>query len=159
MATTSPLRPDCVLRGFDCGVPDLNTWLVAHAERSERARQSRTFVAESGGRVVGYYALAAHAVAASDLPARWQRGAPRSVPAVLLAKLAVDLSAQGHGLGADLVVDAFQRVLSAAEQVGTRVLVVDAIDDSAKNFYLRLGFVRTSSSQRLMQKLSWAAQR
>jgi predicted N-acetyltransferase YhbS len=156
VTATRPLDAECRIEVFDCGVPELNRWLQQHAWRAEQSRQCRTFVAESDGVVVGYYALAAHAVRAADLPQRWRRGAPRSVPAALLAKLAVDSRSQGHGLGSELVVDAIQRVLVAAEQVGTRVLVVDALDDDAAGFYARLGFTATSSPRRLLLKLSRA---
>lgn len=62
------------------------------------------------------------------------------MPAVLLARLAVDRSVQGRGLGAWLLRDAMLRALAAAESVGIRVLMVHAIDDAARRFYERHGF-------------------
>ena len=62
------------------------------------------------------------------------------IPAILLARLAVDTSVQGRGVGAWLLRDAMLRTLSAAEEVGIRVLLVHAIDDTAASFYTRHGF-------------------
>jgi predicted N-acetyltransferase YhbS len=65
---------------------------------------------------------------------------PDPVPVVLLARLAVDVSQQGKGLGRELFRDATQRVVGAAETIGIRGLLVHAISDQAKSFYLALGF-------------------
>jgi len=62
------------------------------------------------------------------------------VPAVNLARLAVDVSQQGHGLGGDLVVDALRRIQRFADEVGIRAVTVDALDDRASQFYLKFGF-------------------
>jgi GNAT superfamily N-acetyltransferase len=59
---------------------------------------------------------------------------------VLLARLAVDVSVQGRGLGAWLLQDAMRRALSASEAVGMRLLLVHALDDNARRFYERWGF-------------------
>ncbi len=62
------------------------------------------------------------------------------IPAVLLARLAVDRTAQGRGLGAWLLRDAMLRTLTAADEVGMRVLLVHAVDGRARAFYERHGF-------------------
>jgi predicted N-acetyltransferase YhbS len=59
----------------------------------------------------------------------------------MLAKLALDMSLHGQGLGTELLVDAFTRSVVAADQgPGARVVIVDAIDASPYNFYVRHGF-------------------
>ncbi len=63
------------------------------------------------------------------------------IPVVLLARLAVDVTVQGHGLGAFLLADAMGRSLAAAESIGVRALLVHAKDESARAFYERFGFV------------------
>lgn len=103
---------------------------------------ARTFVAVAppSRRVAGYYSLAASAVRFEHLPDPARRRLPRyPVPSVLLARLAVDATAQGQGLGAALLVDAGRRVRTAAEQVGVRVLEVHALDEEAAAFYRRHG--------------------
>lgn len=68
-------------------------------------------------------------------PPRLARGAPQQIPTILLAKLALDSTVHGQGLGADLLVHALDTVLAAARRAGGRVVLVDAIDESARAFY------------------------
>jgi predicted GNAT family N-acyltransferase len=150
-----PLTPDHDLSGFDCGVPELDAWLVHAAVQAGAMGTARTFVWQDHGRVVAYYALAGHQVVRESVPAKIGRGGPNVIPAVILGKLALDHSLHGQGLGADLLVDALERILAAVKIVAARVLVVDAIDDNAAHFYEKFGFQRTSAdSRRLVRKIS-----
>jgi GNAT superfamily N-acetyltransferase len=91
---------------------------------------------------LGYYAISTHGVGREDLPDDQAKGLPQiDVPVVLLGRLAVDRGAQGCGLGSLLMIDALRRIEGLAEQVGIRAVEVDAIDDAARNFYLKFGFV------------------
>jgi GNAT superfamily N-acetyltransferase len=91
--------------------------------------------------VLGYYAISAHGVRREDLPEGQAKGLPRSdVPVILLGRLAVDQSVQRCGLGSLLLIDALRRVEVLSDQVGIRAVEVDAIDDAARNFYLKFGF-------------------
>jgi GNAT superfamily N-acetyltransferase len=142
-AGPEPLGPDHQLGNFDCGVHSLNTWLPKHARMAAASGSTRVYVVEDSEqrRVVGYHALSAASVAASDAAPRARRGMPRHpIPAVLLARLAVDRSVQGRGLGAFLLCDAMARTLSAASELGIRVLLVHAQDEAARSFYLHHGF-------------------
>lgn len=128
---------------FDCGQPMLNEWLKDRAGQFDRRDLSRTFVATSREEVlvVGYYAISTHRVVYEALPAGEAKGLPRlDLPVVLIGRLAVDHTVQGQGLGALLLVDALRRSLQISEQVGIRAVVVDALDDAARNFYLKFGF-------------------
>lgn len=132
-----------VLDGFDCGTESLNRWLVDHAKPALAAGSARSYVVsdQQQGRVVGYHALCAAAVDRRDASVRARAGMPRHpVPAVLLARLAVDITVERHGLGAFLLRDAMVRAAAAAEQVGIRLLLAHAIDDRARSFYLYHGF-------------------
>jgi predicted N-acetyltransferase YhbS len=128
------------LAQFSCGVASLDDWLRRRARGNQVSGASRTFVAYESHLVVGYYALAASGVAVAVAPGRFRRNMPDPIPAVLLARLAVDVSQQGRGLGRELFRDATQRVVSAAETIGIRGILVHAISDQAKEFYLALGF-------------------
>lgn len=131
------------LEGFDCGTESLDTWLIDHARSAASVGSARTFVIDDKdlGRVVGYHALAASSIRPQDATARAARGMPRHpLPAALLARLAVDTTVQGRGLGAWLLRDAMLRTLSAAESMGIRVLLVHAIDTQARSFYEHHGF-------------------
>ncbi|MEQ1717453.1 MAG: GNAT family N-acetyltransferase [Hyphomicrobium sp.] len=125
---------------FDCGTPSLNIWLQQHALANQETRAARTFVVCTGKRVVGYYALAAGSVVHTEATGRLRRNMPDPVPMALLGRLAVDKSAQGFGIGAGLLKDAGLRVLQAADLLGIRGILVDALDDKAKGFYERFGF-------------------
>lgn len=137
-----PLRPDDDLAGFDCGREELNEWLVRRALRSERERDARTYVTCEAvdGRVIGFYCLSAFSVMRSSAPGGLSRNAPDPIPSVLLGRLAVDQQFQGARLGASLLLDAVRNATSAAERIGLRALIVEALDDRAASFYLRHGF-------------------
>ena len=64
---------------------------------------------------------------------------PDPIPIVVLGRLAVDRSQQGKGLGRSLFRDAGLRVLQAAAIIGVRGVLVDAISNDGKAFYLALG--------------------
>jgi GNAT superfamily N-acetyltransferase len=138
-----PLGPDHVLEAFECGRASLNVWLSRRARQAAAAGSARTYVIVDAhqGRVVGYHALtAAAAVEREAATARVIKGMARyPIPVVLLARLAVDLSVAGQGLGAWLLRDAMTRTLAAAETIGVRALLVHAIDEDARAFYRRHG--------------------
>jgi len=102
---------------------------------NEQRRATRTFVSTRGRRVVGYYSLAVSALYRRQATGRARRNMPESIPAMLLARLAVDRAAQGRGLGRHLLRDAVQRTLQAAEISGIRMLLVHAIHEEAKTWY------------------------
>lgn len=66
--------------------------------------------------------------------------AKHPIGVVLLARLAVDRSEHGAGLGKALLVDALTRALTAAEAIGARAILVHAIDEEAAAFYKKFGF-------------------
>jgi GNAT superfamily N-acetyltransferase len=126
---------------FDCGKPELNEWLYAQAGQQERADNTRTFLAIEGDEIVGYYATTTYRLELDDLAKAFGAGKRRyPVPAVLLARLAVDRRSQGHGVGARLLVHALTEIARASESVGFEVVVVHAIDHEAVTFYARYGF-------------------
>jgi predicted N-acetyltransferase YhbS len=93
-----------------------------------------------GERVVGYYALAMSAVAHQRSPSRLRRGMPDPVPVVLLARLALDRTEHGTGLGGHLLIDALRRCVRGGHEFGARAVVVDAISHQAARFYQHFGF-------------------
>jgi GNAT superfamily N-acetyltransferase len=134
-----PLGPDHDIASFDCGVVSLNHWLARRAAANQVSGASRTFVVCEGPKVVGYCALASSAVMPAAAPGRFRRNMPDPVPVVVLGRLAVARSHHGQGLGRALFQDAALRVVRAADVIGIRGLVVHALSDEARDFYLRLG--------------------
>ena len=146
-----PLGPDHVVEGFDCGQTSLNIWLMRHARQAAAVGSARTYVVVDAhqGRVVGYHALAAAALEREAATARIVKGMPQyPIPVVLLARLAVDLSVAGRGLGAWLLGDAMTRTLAAAETIGVRAMLVHAIDQDTAAFYLRHGLEASPTDRR-----------
>lgn len=129
--------------GFDCGNPELNTFLKATARQHGQKGISRTFVLTDGTpAILGFFTLTLCEVVAQELPPAYARRYPaHRLPAVRLARLAVSRKAQGKGFGELLLADAVQRTGLIAEQAGVIGLFVDAKNDSARCFYERYGFL------------------
>lgn len=124
---------------FDSGVPPLDDWLKKRARGNAASGASHTYVACDGARVVAYYALAAGAVDLVAAPGRFKRNMPDPIPIVVLGRLVIERSHQGKGLGRALFRDAGLRVVHAADIIGIRGLLVDAISVDARAFYLAVG--------------------
>jgi len=143
-ASPVPLGPEHELDDFDCGSPAQTAWLLRHAHQAQAAGTARVYVAlrtaTATASVVGYYALAAASVEPSDATGRTLKGTGRHpIPVVVLARLGVDRSAQGFGLGRALVIDALKRTMPASDVIGVGALLIHAESEAARNFYLHLG--------------------
>lgn len=154
--TSEELREEHDRARFDSGNADLDNWLRDHALHASAMNTGRTFVWHRGDRiVVAYFTLAAHLVAKETLSKRAGRGAPNVIPAILLARLALDLSHQGRGLGAELLWDALSRAVAANRQAAAKLVVVNAVDEHAASFYMHFGFEPIPEiPTRLIQKMS-----
>ena len=136
-----PLAATHLLDGFECGEAVLDEWLKRRAMANQLSGASRTFVvAGEDGRVYGYYAMAAGAVAHQMASGAVRRNMPDPVPVMVLARLAVDHRAQGIRLGASLLQDAVNRAVMVSQHAGVRALLVHALHDRAKEFYEHHGF-------------------
>jgi GNAT superfamily N-acetyltransferase len=145
-----------LLDEFRCGVEALDRWLTDHATHAQSMRTAQTFVWHRGDRrVAAYFSLAAHLVVRNELPGRLGRGSPGSIPAVMLARLALDVGLHGEGLGGELLWDALTRARAASDIVAARLVVVDAIGAEAAAFYQHHGFAPVPENpNRLVQRMS-----
>jgi GNAT superfamily N-acetyltransferase len=140
ISAPAPLTKDHVLTGFDCGKAPLTDWLRTKAIKSE-GKSARTMVIADATGVIGYYCLATGGVHHDEKPLpKLKRNMPNPIPTMTLGRLAVDKNFQGAGIGSAILQDALQRVLRVHAEVGFRALIVHAIDDEAKAFYIRYGF-------------------
>jgi GNAT superfamily N-acetyltransferase len=153
-----PLGDSHDLATFESGNEELDDWLRLHA-RTATGHGTRTYVVlDDGGDVVGYFAIAPHTIDRDDLSKAQGRGAPRQIPAILLAKLALDRRLHGRGLGGELLVVALTTIVGAARRAGGKFVVVDAIDEPAARFYEHFELQRMPDSpDRLVRKLSTIA--
>lgn len=127
---------------FDCGEEALNRFLSRYAFQNQQASASQTYVSLADRQVIGFYTLVVSEVFYDDAPERLKKGLSRHpVPLMLLARLAVDRTWQGKGVGAGLLKNAIQRTLNAAEIAGIRAMAVHAKNDAARAFYEHFGFI------------------
>jgi GNAT superfamily N-acetyltransferase len=139
--TIEKLQREHELLQFDCGNPTLNSWLEKYAWTNQQADSATTYVALAGERVAGYYSLTTGSVHKHESPGRIAKGlANHPIGIVLLARLAVDKTHQGKGLGKALLFDALTRIEQAADIVGVRAVMVHAIDEAARRFYEHFEF-------------------
>jgi GNAT superfamily N-acetyltransferase len=136
-----PLSPTHNLEPFDCGDTSLNEWLKARALKSQGNDSARTYVVCIGDTVVGYYCLAAGAIAREQAPKGVGRNMPDPIPVIILGRFAVDLSYQSKGIGSGLLKDAILRTLHVSEVVGVKAILVHAISEEAKSYYLARSFL------------------
>ena len=136
------IRPQHALKDFDCGVKELNEWLVKHAIENEKRDLSRTFVLlNDSDEVVGFYSLTVGGVSVERLPKKLARGLPKfDIGMVLLGRLAISSRVQAQGLGRDLMVDAILHASVAGDNAAARFICVDPINQSARGFYSTFGF-------------------
>jgi ribosomal protein S18 acetylase RimI-like enzyme len=142
------------LSRFDSGNGILDTWLKRHALSAQAMDSARTFVVVHTDRVVGYVSLTMGSVQRADAPAKLVRGLPAyPVGIVLIARLAIDRSQQGRGLGRRLLADALRMAGIAGEAAAARLVVVDAINEQAAQFYRRHGFTAELGESRLYLRM------
>ena len=150
-----PLRAEHALEGFICGESVLDEWLKRRASANQASRASRTFVVTNAERqVMGYYALARGAVVPVDAAAGVRRNMPELIPVLVLGRLAVDQRARGMKLGAALLKDAVNRSMAVSQHAGVRALLVHALNERAKDFYLKYGLsVSPTDAMTLMLRM------
>lgn len=126
---------------FDCGKPALNVWLQRYADSNQRRGFTRVVVVAVERQIVGYYGLAPTGVDAALVPRKIRTGQPpKLIPAILLGQLAVDIRFAGKGIGSALLRSAFGRAIEAARLIGGPAVIVDAIDEDAKMYWMSNGF-------------------
>lgn len=141
MKDPCPLEEGHDIVSFDCGVEALNTYLKRYARQTQKREGARTYVAVEDNRVVAFYTVVFGGIDWKDAPEDVRKGLGKyPIPIILIARLAVDKSWVGKGLGNSLLLDALKRAIAASEIAGLRAVVVDAKDDMAKRFYEKRGF-------------------
>jgi predicted GNAT family N-acyltransferase len=147
---------------FTCGVESLDCYLKTQAGQDVRRKANAVFVmseVDEPTHVLGYYTLCAMAISQGEVPEAARKHVPRYplVSATLIGRLAVAKGRQGQRLGAVLLADALQRAFDSAGTVGSSMVVVDALDESAAGFSAAHGFVRLPDSLRLVLPMRMAS--
>ncbi|MCO5316609.1 MAG: GNAT family N-acetyltransferase [Solirubrobacterales bacterium] len=160
MFRSARLAADHDTTRFDCGVTALDEWIRTQALRAERAGVTATTVWTRPGdqQVLGFHSIAPTTVSREELPTKGIAAGFTTIPGYLLGRLALDRDLQGRKLGSQLLLDAIETIVVAAERGGGRVIVVDAIDDRAVSFYRHHDFIPIGDSRRLIMKIATARQ-
>ncbi len=130
-------------QGFDCGDPDMNLFLLRYARQSHEQNASKTFCAIDDavpGKVLGFYTITPSSIAHEDVPAAMTKGLARhEVAGFRLARIATDKSVAGQGLGGQLLGTAALRCLRLAAEGGGVLLIIDAKNKRAAEWYASYG--------------------
>lgn len=128
---------------FSCGKPPLDEYLHRFARQNDEKNIAKTFVAiNEENNVVGYYSLCTASIEFEELPEEIRKQLPTyPIPTALIARLAVDEKLRGRGLGARLLIDALQRIVTASNEIAIKAVLVDAMDEEARNFYQHYEFI------------------
>ena len=132
---------------FDCGEESLNEFLQKYARQNSTKGFGRTFVAvlPDQAEVLGYYTLSSGSISFEIVP----ETVPRyPIPTVHLGRLAVDLKMQGQRLGEMLLIDALERIVIVASELGIFAVELYALTEGAKRFYLKYGFVSLKDDEK-----------
>ncbi len=143
LSAPQPLSDQNQLADFESGEPSLDDWLKRRAARNQANGSSRTYVVCEGDAVVGYYCLAAGAIGHAEAPSTLKRNRPDPIPVLVLGRLAIHKDHHQKGIGTALLGDAIRRAIQAADIAGITALLVQAISEQARRFYLSRGFVES----------------
>ena len=145
--TIEPLAANHNREAFDCGEESLNDFLKRFARQNNEKGLGRSFVAVKSGesKIYGYYTISSGALSFDQIPEKLPR---YPIPIVHLGRLAVDETAQGQRLGKALLADALTRAVSVADQLGIYAVEVYALNETAREFYLKFGFTELLDDRR-----------
>lgn len=140
---------------FSCGVESLDAYLKTQASQDVRRKANAVFVlvaSDAPRTIVGYFTVCAYALPPGAIPDQARKLLPRYplISATLIGRLAVASPRQGEGLGGAMLVRALRKAFESANSVGSSMVVVDALDERAAEFYVAHGFIRLPESMRLV---------
>jgi GNAT superfamily N-acetyltransferase len=143
LSPPEPLSADHALDAFECGEASLDDWLKRRALKNQASGASRCFVLCERDAVIGFYSLSAGGIHHEGVPKPMRRNLPDPLPILLLGRLAIDRRHHNHGLGRALLRDVMLRAVRVAADAGVFAILVHAVSEQAKRFYLSRGFVES----------------
>jgi len=139
----APITVHHQVEHFNSGEVSLDEWLQKRALKNHHSGASRCFVIAQAMQVIGYYSLSAGAIQHEIMPKTMRRNMPNPLPILLLGRLAIDSAYHNQGLGKALLRDAMLRSVHVAKEAGVFAIMVHALSESARRFYLSCGFVES----------------
>jgi predicted GNAT family N-acyltransferase len=140
---------------FSCGKEMLDNYIQKQAGQDIKSKVSTCFVLSDDGKLIkGYYTLSGgsipHSQVSADTSKKLKLPRYKDLPVILLGRLAIDTRFMGQGLGSALLIDALKRCYDASSQaVAAMAVVVDPLDEQAKQFYSKYGFISLPDSERM----------
>lgn len=145
---------------FSCGDSLLDNYLHKQAKQDVKKHLSACFILSENESIIGYYTLSSASIIRESILENFRKKLPQSysnIPATLLGRLAVDKKYKGKGYGELLLIDALKRSYDASISIGSIAVIVDPIDEDAKAFYMKYGFISLPDSKKMfiaMQTIS-----
>lgn len=132
----------------------LDHYLHRQAKQDVRRKLSACFILsdQEHTQIKGYYTLSSNSIPLASVPESLRRKLPSSytsLPATLLGRLAIAINFRDRGLGKLMLVDALRRSYELSKSIGSYAVIVDPIDDSAKAFYAKYGFITLPDSGKM----------
>lgn len=127
---------------FSCGEPSLDRFFQHYAGQNQfKLHLAVTYVAVTDARILGFATVAAASLERKHIPSSQvaRRLPAYPIPVLRLARLGVDTSAQGHGVGRSLLGHVLRLALDQRDHLGCVGVVTDAKAQSVA-FYERYGF-------------------
>ncbi len=147
------LQKSFVRKNFDCGVDVLNNYLKFQASQDVKKKLSVCFAFVEAKVVKGYYTLSSSSIPFKDVPPKFSKKFPLSythIPVILLGRLAVDKTCKGKGYGEYLLIDALKESYQVSkEKIGAVAVIVEPVNNDAKMFYNKYGFIELSVSKKM----------
>ena len=128
-------------------------WKQAGQDVKRKLSACFVFIDKKTNKIAGYYTLSSNSITNELIPESFRKKLPpayKSVPVILLGRLAIDKNFQGKGLGKLLLIDALKRCLSISNLIGAFAIVVDPLDEEALTFYQKYGFIRLPDSEKML---------
>ncbi len=146
-------------KDFSCGYEMLDNYFQRQANQDVKRKLSTCFLIECQTTqfIKGYYTLSNNSIPLDYFPETIQLKLPKSytsIPTILLGRLAVDNRFKGNGVGKLLLIDALKRCFLLSKKIGSFAVIVDPIDDSAENFYLKYGFIKLPESGKMFLSMT-----
>ena len=142
---------------FSCGKAMLDNYIHKQAKQDVKGKVSACFILSDDDKVIkGYYTLSNGSIPRSQLPESFVKQLQKyhDLPVTILGRLAVDNKFKGQKLGSLLLLDALKRSYDATSNLGSMAVVVDPIEQEAKEFYTKYGFTLLPDSGRLFMPMA-----
>ena len=149
----TPLEQHHVREAFCCSEPRINTFLIDRSLQDHQGYKVRVFVAtvDDDPKVLGFYSLQLSALASGKIMGKCkQKFGKRPIPAVYLSMVGVQEEYEGKKIGTQLMLHAFERTMTIADNAGTYCLYLDAVSEKRAAWYEQLQFTRIPSEPLVM---------